>query len=204
MRHPRTAALTGGIASGKSTVARMFRDCGAGVLDADVVARQVVEPEQPAWRDIVAHFGPEIVLPNGQLDRQKLGQIVFQQPAERKILEQLTHPRVIAELDRQEHALRQDDQERVIIVDVPLLIEAGMHRDYRHVIVVTVPEAVQAARLMDRDHLSEAQARQRLAAQMPLSEKCRYATHLIDNEHSRSHTQRQVAALYRELTHCPV
>ena len=196
MKHPKTAALTGGIASGKSTVARMFQTLGAAVLDADVVARQVVAPEQPAWREIVAHFGEEILLPDGQLDRKKLGAQVFQQPAERRILEQIIHPRVIAELDRQESLLRQTEPGRVILVDVPLLIEAGMHAAYSNVIVVYVPAATQLHRLMRRDQLIIESARQRMAAQMPLAEKCAYATQIINNDETLERTQAQVQAIY--------
>jgi dephospho-CoA kinase len=199
MRHPRTAALTSGIASGKSTVSRMFRELGAYVLDADVVARQVVEPEQPAWREIVAHFGREILLADGHLNRKHLGAIVFQQPDERQILERIIHPRVIENINYQEQRLHQTDRERIIIVDVPLLIEAAMHTDYSTVIVVYVSEATQLQRLMSREQLSEQAARQRIAAQMPLSEKLNYATHVISNDGTLAQTQQQVQAIYQEM-----
>jgi dephospho-CoA kinase len=199
MRHPKTAALTGGIASGKSTVSRMFQELGAYVLDADVVARQVVEPEQPAWREIVAHFGREILLADGHLDRKRLGAIVFQQPDERRILERIIHPRVIEHINHQEHLLHQTEHDRIIIVDVPLLIEASMHTDYATVIVVYASEATQLQRLMSREQLSEYSARQRLAAQMPLSEKLNYATHIISNDGTLAQTQQQVQAIYQEM-----
>jgi dephospho-CoA kinase len=199
MRYPRTAALTGGIASGKSTVSRMFQELGAYVLDADVVARQVVEPEQPAWQEIVAHFGREILLDDRHLDRKRLGAIVFQQPDERRILERIIHPRVIEQINAQEQRLHQTDQERIIIVDVPLLIEASMHTDYATVIVVYASEATQLQRLMSREQLSEHAARQRIAAQMPLSAKLNYATHIISNDGTLAQTQQQVQAIYQEM-----
>jgi dephospho-CoA kinase len=199
MKHPKTAALTGGIASGKSTVSRMFQKLGAYVLDADVVARQVVEPEQPAWQEIVAHFGHEILLADGHLDRKRLGAIVFQQPDERRILERMIHPRVIEQINHQEHLLHQTEHDRIIIVDVPLLIEASMHTDYATVIVVYASEATQLQRLMSREQLSEHAARQRLAAQMPLSEKLNYATHIISNDGTLAQTQQQVQAIYQEM-----
>jgi len=178
----------------------MFQVLGAHVLDADIVARQVVEPEQPAWREIVAHFGQKILLGNGQLDRKKLGAIVFHQPDERRMLEQIIHPRVIADINRQEQFLRETDPERVVLVDVPLLIEAAMHTDYAIVIVVYVAEAIQLQRLMRRDHISEEIARQRIAAQMPLAEKIKYATYTINNAYSFEHTLKQVSVIYKDIS----
>ena len=203
MKHQKTAALTGGLASGKSTVSRMFQVLGAHVIDADLVARQVVAPEQPAWREIVAHFGQEILLDDSQIDRKKLGAIVFHQSDERRILEQIIHPRVIADINRQEQLLRESDPERVVLVDVPLLIEAAMHPDYAVVIVVYVSETIQLQRLICRDHLSAEVARQRIATQMPLCEKIAYATHIINNEDTIDRTQQQVETIYREISGSP-
>jgi dephospho-CoA kinase len=199
MKHKKTAALTGGIASGKSTVSRMFQELGAYIIDADHVARQVVEPEQQAWQAIVTHFGQEILLDDGHIDRKKLGAIVFNQPEERRILERIIHPRVIEEINHQEQRIRKTDPERVVLVDVPLLIEASMHTDYATVIVVSVSEEIQLKRLMDRDHISENVARQRIAAQIPLSEKITYATHIINTDDTIERTQQQVQAIYQQM-----
>ena len=177
----------------------MFQVLGAHVIDADLVARQVVEPEQPAWREIVAHFGQKILLGNGQLDRKKLGAIVFHQPDERRMLEQIIHPRVIADINRQEQFLRETDPERVVLVDVPLLIEAAMYTDYAIVIVVYVAEAIQLQRLMRRDQISEEIARQRIAVQMPLSEKIHYATYIINNDDTIERTREQVKTVYQNM-----
>lgn len=200
MKHPRTAALTGGIASGKSTVADMFRECGAHILDADVIARQVVTPEQAAWREVVEVFGKEILLSDGQLDRKQLGAVVFSSPEKRQVLERIIHPRVIAEIDRQEYACRQIHPEKVIIVDVPLLIEANMHPEYATILVAYVPEDIQVQRVMTRDGLSEDDARKRISAQIPLIEKCTYASHIISNEGSVENTREQVQSIYQKLS----
>lgn len=199
MKHPKTAALTGGIASGKSTVSRMFRELGAMILDADVIARQVVEPGQPAWCEILAHFGNEMRTAAGQLDRRKLGAYVFQHAAERRILEAIIHPRVIAEMNRQEQQIHQNDPQQIIIADVPLLIEANMHTDYQTVLVVYVSEPIQLQRLMQRDHLPEEIARQRMAVQMPLAEKVAYATYVIKNESAVEQTRQHVREIYQTL-----
>lgn len=204
MKHPRTAALTGGIASGKSMVSRMFHELGAHVIDADIVARQVIEPEQPAWKEIVAHFGQDILLGTGYIDRKKLGKIVFNQPEKLRILEYIIHPRVIEAINRQEQCIRKTDNERVILVDVPLLIEASMHTNYLTILVVYVSEEIQLKRLMDRDNISEQIARQRIAAQMPLSEKVKYATHVINNDGTIEQTRKQVETIYREISKNPV
>ena len=193
------AALTGGIASGKSTIARMFRDLGAYVIDADVVARQVVEPGKPAWQQIIEHFGREVLLENQQLDRKKLGTIIFHHPQERTILNQITHPRVIERIDREIQDVQETSPNQVIVVDVPLLIEASMHTAYTTVIVVYVPQDVQLHRLMERDQFSLSEAQHRIQAQMPLSEKVKYATHVIHNDQSLDKTGEQVIAVYQQL-----
>ncbi len=203
MKHPRTAALTGGIASGKSTVLAMFREFGAYVLDADVIARQVVEPHQPAWHEIIKVFGREIIHKNGTLDRKQLGALIFCSPEKRQLLERIIHPRVIAEIDRQEAALRRMLPDAVVVVDVPLLIEANMHSEYRTIVVVYVPEDIQMQRLMLRDGLSVKDARQRLAAQMPLTEKQNYATHVIDNTGTMSKTREQAEKIFHAIRNTP-
>jgi dephospho-CoA kinase len=204
MKHPRTAALTGGIASGKSTVSRIFQELGASVIDADFVARQVIAPGRLAWKEIIAHFSQDILLDNGQINRKTLGTIVFNQPKERRILEHIIHPRVIEEINCQERCIRSTDQECVILVDVPLLIEASMYTNYLTIIVVYVSEEIQLKRLMDRDNISEQIARQRIAVQMPLSEKVKYATHVINNAETIEQTRKQVETIYREISKNPV
>jgi dephospho-CoA kinase len=159
----------------------------------------VVEPQQPAWHDISKIFGPDVFLNTGQLDRKQLGSLIFRDPQRRRILEEIIHPRVIVEIDRQESVIRRQAPEDVVIVDVPLLIEASMHTAYATIIVVFVSEALQVQRLMARDSFSEAEARQRIAAQMPLSAKCAYATHVIENDGGLEHTREQVRHIYASL-----
>ncbi len=199
MKHPRTAALTGGIASGKSTVSTMFRDCGAAIIDADVIARQIVEPDLPAWHEIVALFGQEILHKDGRLDRKHIGALIFRSPEKRRLLEKIIHPRVIAEIDHQEAALRKATPDAIVIVDVPLLIEADMYHEYRTIMVVYVPEAIQIQRLMLRDGLPEHAGRQRLAAQMSLAEKRNYATCIIDNTNTLTQTREQVESIFQAI-----
>lgn len=198
--HLKTAALTGGIASGKSTVSRIFQELGVYVIDADLIARQVVEPGQSAWKEIVERFGQDILLGNKQIDRKKLGAIIFHQPEERRVLNQITHPKVIEHIDREIQAIHTAQADRLILVDVPLLIEASMQNDYATIIVVYVPEDIQLARLIKRDNISKQEALAKIRAQMPLSEKVKYATHLIKNDKSLDNTREQVIAVYQAIS----
>ena len=170
------------------------------MIDADIVARQVVEPEKPAWNEIVDHFGTDILLENKQIHRKKLGTIIFSQPEERKILNQIVHPRVIEEIDAEEQQLHQHNNNTLVVVDVPLLIEASMHESYPHVILVYVEEATQRQRLMNRDKISEQEALKKIRSQMPLSEKLKYVTHVIKNDETFEQTRAQVVAVYRRLS----
>lgn len=172
--------LTGGIGSGKSTVANRFRARGLTVLDADQLAREAVEPGTPALGELVRAFGDDILEPDGHLDRKRLAARVFGDEQARQQLNSITHPRVrelsiqrFAELDAQGHALA--------CYEVPLLVESGLHHAMRPVVVVSAPVEVQLRRTMSRDHCTEAEARARIDAQMPLSEKVAVADHVIDN-----------------------
>ncbi len=198
--HLKTAALTGGIASGKSMVSQMFQQLGAHVIDADIVARQVVEPGQPAWKEIIEHFGQNILLGNQQIHRKKLGAIIFNHPEERHILNRMTHPRVIEQIEREIQEIRSVQPDRLILVDVPLLIEASMQNEYATIIVVYVSEDMQLVRLMKRDNISEQEAHTRIQTQIPLSGKVRYATHIIHNDRSLENTRRQVMTVYHEIS----
>ncbi len=196
--------LTGGIASGKSTVSAILRELGVPVIDADRVAREVVEPGEPAWQEIIDYFGPGVRRPDGTLDRPALGRLVFGQPERLAALNRITHPRVIARMQE----LQQDIAESpagapdLVVWDVPLLIEAGMTGMVDQVWVVVVDPEVQLRRLMERDQMSEAAARQRIASQMALSAKAALADRVIDNNGSAAATRRQVERLVAELR-CP-
>ena len=191
--------LTGGIASGKSTVAGMLSALGAEIIDADRLARQAVAPGREAYRKVVAAFGSGVVGPDGQLDRQQLGALVFGDADRRRLLESLIHPYVRRESARAQAEIAHRRPEALIFLDVPLLFESGMDRGLEAIVVVYVPAAVQLARLKARDRLSEAAALARIDSQMNLEIKRRRATHVIDNSGSREETRRQVTRLFGRL-----
>ena len=189
--------LTGGIASGKSTVSRMFRELGAHVLDADVIAREVVEPGTPGLAAVAARF-PGVVGPDGRLDRAQLGTRVFADATERAALNALIHPLIREAFLNKVQALADQGVER-ILYDVPLLIETGLHTNMDGVVVVWVPRATQKARLMGRDGLDEAAADARLAAQLPLDDKRRHATWIVDNSGELASTRAQVEQVWQAM-----
>lgn len=191
----RTIALTGGIGSGKSTVAGMLRDLGARVIDADQVAREVVEPGQPALAEIVAWFGPGILRSDGQLNRPALASRIFTDSSDRERLNSIVHPRVGERL-RAETELAQREGLSVLIIDIPLLFESQEKYVYDEVWVVWAPEVEQVRRIVARDGLSTEQAAQRLAAQIPLAEKCARADRVINNDGSLVETRRQVEEFF--------
>lgn len=193
----RVVGLTGGIASGKSTVSAMFRDLGAPVIDADQVARDVVEPGTPGLEEVARRFAG-VVDASGQLDRVALGQRIFADPAERRALEAIVHPRIREEVARRTEALARAGA-RVVLYDAALLIENGLHRGMDGVILVAVPEAVQRARLAARDGLDEAAISARLAAQLPLADKRAHATWVVDNGGSLDETRAQVRRIWEEI-----
>ncbi len=189
--------LTGGIASGKSTVSRMLRELGAQVLDADVIAREVVEPGTPGLQAVAERF-PGVVGPDGRLDRVKLGARVFGDPKERAALNSILHPLIGQQFLLRTHALAQRGVER-LIYDAPLLIENRLHEAMEGVVLVWVPREVQKARLMKRDGLDEAAAEARLAAQLPLDDKRQYATWMVDNSGSLEATRARVEEVWRTM-----
>lgn len=172
--------LTGGIASGKSTVAGRLVEHGMELIDADAIAREQLRPDTVVWQQVVEHFGAEILDADGFIDRAALGRIVFADPARRTLLNELTHPRVVAEIaDRLEllHAF-----DGAVVVDVPLLVEAGVDRGYEAVVVVATHPETQLRRLVTTRGMTEDDARARIAAQAPLEAKLARATHVVWNE----------------------
>jgi len=191
--------LTGSIATGKSTVSRMFAHLGARVLDADVLAREVVMPGQPAYLKIVEEFGPAVVQEDATLDRKALGAIVFADPARRKRLEEITHPAIGLRQQRILSVLDEEEFDGIVMWDVALLFETGgVSRMDRVVVVYTDPDT-ELARLIARDGIPEEQARARIATQMPVAEKAKRAHYVIDNSGERVDTERQVKAVYESL-----
>ena len=182
--------LTGGIGSGKSTVARHFRSRGLPVIDADELAREAVAKGSEGLREIVSAFGPEILQADGTLDRPALAQRVFGAPAELARLEAITHPRVRA-LAKGRLEVLEKQGEPLACYEVPLLYEAGLEREYKPVVVVSVPESVQLERAVARDASSAERIQRRIAAQLPLGEKVRRADFVIDNTGSIEQTLRE-------------
>ena len=193
----RLIGLTGGIGSGKSTVARMLAARGATVIDADLLARDVVEPGAPALAEIAAEFGPWVLQADGHLDRTALGALVFSDEQARLRLNAITHPRV-GELMQQRVAEALASPAPLVVVDVPLLFEGGRQTMFEGVMLVWAPVAVQLQRLVERDGWSEAEARQRIAAQMPIDAKRALATWVVDNSGSPADTERQVEGWWAE------
>lgn len=188
--------LTGGIASGKSAVARMISELGVPVLDADQLAREVVAPGQPAAAE-VAEAWPAVVHPDGSIDRRALAGIIFADPAARARLEAITHPRIQALAEARAAALARAGH-RLAFYEASLLVEAGRHRDFDGLVVVTASPETQLARAVARG-LTAAEARARMAAQLPLAEKVRFATAVIDNDGDLGATRRQVESLVQAL-----
>lgn len=189
----RLIGLTGGIATGKSTVARLLAARGAVIVDADLLAREVVEPGSPALAEIAAGFGDSVLTAEGALDRAALGAVVFADPAERRRLEAITHPRIAA-LMGERIAAGLASTAPLVVADIPLLFEGDRVALVEGVLLVDAPEEVQLRRLMLRDGIDEAAARARVTAQMPLAEKRRRATWVIDNGGTEEGTAAQVAA----------
>jgi dephospho-CoA kinase len=193
----RLIGLTGGIGSGKSTVARMLAARGTAVVDADLLAREVVEPGQPALAEIAAEFGAAVLLPDGRLDRAALGAVVFADAARRERLNAITHPRVGA-LMQERIAAALESGAPLVAVDIPLLFEGSRQSLFEGVMLVWVPAEVQLRRLVARDGIAEAEARARIAAQMPIDGKRALATWVVDNSGPLDATQRQVDQWWRE------
>ena len=191
--------LTGGVATGKSTVAKMFEQCGAAVIKADLLARQVVEPGKPAWRAIVKLFGKTVLNQDRSLDRQALGSIVFCNRTKRRQLERIIHPRVAREQQRLVHRVAKRKPHAVVIYEVPLLFEAGVDKRVDKIIVVTADRETQIARLKKRNGLSRAEAIRRISSQMPLAKKIQRADHVLNGTLSRPSLRRQVGQLFQHL-----
>ncbi|MFY9398853.1 MAG: dephospho-CoA kinase [Desulfomonilia bacterium] len=193
------AGLTGGIATGKSTVSAFLASLGAAVIDADVIAREAVRPGSPAWTRIAEHFGDRVLLPGGELNRDLLGRIVFGDHRQKEILNRIVHPEVFREIESRIRKIEAEARRKVVICDVPLLIETGMYRSFEQVVLVYVPKRVQIARLEARDGISRRQALMKIRSQMPIEEKKAYATLVIDNSGSREETEKKAAEVYRFL-----
>ena len=191
---PFRVALTGGIASGKSIVADLFARHGVPLIDTDIIAREVVEPGQPALAEIVSVFGPGVLDGEGRMDRRRMRDYVFHDPAARKRLEGILHPAIRAEMERQSAAARGPYQ----VLVIPLLTEGGRRDHIDRVLVVDAPEELQIARLMQRDHVQREQAVAALAAQAKRDARLEFADDVIVNDGDPAALTARVDALHRE------
>jgi len=191
--------VTGGIASGKTTVANMLEDLGVPIIDFDLLSRQVVEPGQPAFKDITDYFGDGVIDKNGTLDRKRLSTIVFRNPAKRKILEGITHPRILEAFLRQVRKMAEKDSHRIVQAVIPLLFEVNLTHLVHKVLVVYVSPDKQIERLTRRDKISHKEAENILKIQMPIDEKVAKANFVIHNEGNVDETRKAVYALWRSL-----
>ncbi len=194
--------LTGGIGSGKSTVARLLEKRGAVVFDADLLAREAVEPGTPGHAAVIDRFGADVLAPGGELDREALASIVFADPAARRDLEQIVHPEVRRLFAEGTGAYR--DTDRVVVFSAPLLVETGMHTAFEILVVVSATVATQIERLMRQRGMSEASIRARIEAQAPLEDKAAVADFLVDNEGTLDELESQVERLWTDLSARPV
>lgn len=199
MRKFLLVGLTGGIGTGKSTVSNLFRALGAEIIDADLLAREVVEPGEPALAQIAGEFGREVLHPDGTLDRKKLGAIIFADPARRKKLEQITHPAIRDRFVRHLDELEARGFAGIVFYDAPVMIEAGGHKAMDKLVVVATDEETQRARLRARDAIDETEARRKIGSQMPVAEKAKLADYVIDNAGDRAATERQVRRVFAGL-----
>ncbi len=193
--------LTGGIASGKSTVSHHLAKLGAIILDADKIAREIVAPGKPALKELVEEFGSNILQPDNTLDRSQLAQIIFNNPQKRQRLNEITHPKIIAELRKRLAELREqyDCLNKVVVIDAALLVEAGLVPLVEEVWLVMVDVETQLQRLIQRDNLTREAAEARLKSQMPLEQRLVYANRIIQNTSSIEATQIQVNELWNNL-----
>lgn len=193
--------LTGGIVSGKSTIARMFRQLGADIIDADNIARAIVQPGEKAWKNIVHYFGKEILKDNQEINRKELARIVFADKEKLEKLNKITHPEIVAIIKNKIEEMRSKDSPdgTICIIEVPLLFEANLEGMMDKIIVVYLNREEQIKRLLIRNSLTQEEAINRIDSQIPIEKKLKKADYVIDNGASLSHTRIQVKQIWQEL-----
>ncbi len=191
--------LTGGVASGKTTVSRVLKEEGAYILDADQMARELVQPHTPAWKKLVKALGKDILREDGSVHRKKLADKVFTNLRQRKLLNQILHPRIRKEMERRAKEIGQKDPEAVVVIDAALLVELGDHRKMDKLIVVTSTQKKQIERLKERDGISSEEALRIFSSQMPVEDKVKLADFVIPNKGSLQETKKKTREVYKEL-----
>jgi len=191
--------LTGGIATGKSTVVRMLVRRGARVIDHDALVHALQEPGRPVWRQIVEAFGRGILDDGGRIDRKRLGALVFGDEVRRKALEGIVHPAVLEEAERERERIGRQDERAIVLSDIPLLLEVGMQDRFDLILLVYAPPEVQIERVMKRNGMTREEAAARLSAQMPIDEKLRRADVVIRNDSTMGDLEKRVDEVWQEL-----
>lgn len=191
--------LTGGVASGKTAVSQVLKEEGAYIIDADQIARELVQPHKPAWNELIRTFGKEILQEDGFIHRKKLADKVFADPKKRKLLNQILHPRIKEEMDRRTKEIGQKDPEAIVVIDAPLIVELGDHREMDKLIVVASTQTQQIERLKERDGIGPEEALRILSSQMPVEEKVNLADFVIRNEGSLEETKKRAKEVFKEL-----
>jgi dephospho-CoA kinase len=191
--------LTGGVASGKSVASQVLEEEGAYIIDADQIARELVQARTPTWKELIKVFGKEILQKDGSIDRKKLAAKVFSDPEQRDQLNRILHPRIKKEMGRRLKAIRQKDPEAIVVIDAPLLIETGDHREMDEVIVVLSTEEQQIERLKERQGVDPEEARRIIASQIATEEKLKVADFVIRNEGALEETVKRTKEVFQEL-----
>ena len=191
--------LTGGVASGKSVVSQVWEGEGAYLIDADRIARELVQPRQPAWKALIKAFGKEILQEDGSLHRKKLAARVFCDPVERELLNQILHPRIKREINRRIKEIGQKDPEAIVVIDAALLIETGYYREIDKVVVVTSTKEQQMERLKKRERIDEEKARGIIDSQISAKERITVADMIIRNEGPLEEMERKAKEVFQEL-----
>jgi len=191
--------LTGSFGTGKSTVARMFKELGARVLDADTIAHDLIRPGRDSWRKIVHCFGPDILNRNQSINRDKLAKIVFRKRQDLRKLEQIIHPLVVREIARRLGKIENSRKNEIVVIDAPLLIEVGLAKKVDILIVVKLNRTEQIVRALKQKGISRAQILKRIRSQLPLSKKIAIADYVIDNNGRKNDTRRQVKKIWEEI-----
>lgn len=195
--------LTGGMCCGKTTVSSMFAELGCLIIDADLISRKLVEPGEPSYKRIVKFFGKEILQKDGTLDRKKLGSIIFQDPAKRKILNSILHPSIVREEERMIREAREKGTHQITIVSAALMIEAGVSKRFKKIIVVHCGRELQIQRIMKREKNSRREALQRISSQLSTTEKRKYADYVINTSGPFTQTRKQAVKVYEKLRKLP-